>query len=87
MMNYQYFQVSNLRLKRIRICRFNYLINGQLVAKIIQSKEGNSAFTVLPAKSDNEVMFCLQSYQGLSIDRSLVYLSYLQDRINTQKIY
>ena len=73
MMNYQYFQVSNLRLKRIRICRFNYLINGQLVAKNIQSKEGNSAFTVLPAKSDSEVMFCLQSYQGLSIDRSLVY--------------
>ena len=27
--------------------------------------------TVLPAKSDSEVIFCLQSYQGL--DRSLVY--------------
>ena len=24
--------------------------------------------TVLPAKSDSDVMFCLQSYQGLMID-------------------
>ena len=29
--------------------------------------------TVLPAKSDSDIMFCLQSYQGLMIDRSLVY--------------
>ena len=29
--------------------------------------------TVLPAKSDSEVMFCLQGYQGLRINRSLVY--------------
>ena len=29
--------------------------------------------TVLSAKSDSEVMFCLQSYQGLKIDRSLLY--------------
>ena len=28
---------------------------------------------VLPAKSDSYVMFCLQSYQGLRIDGSLVY--------------
>ena len=28
---------------------------------------------VLPAKSDSDVMFCLQSYQGLMIDESLVY--------------
>ena len=27
--------------------------------------------TVLPAKSDSDVMFCLPSYQGLRIDRSL----------------
>ena len=43
--------------------------------------------TVLPAKSDRDFMFCLQSYQGLIIDRSLVYKSYPQDRINTQVIY
>ena len=42
---------------------------------------------VLPAKSDSDVMFCLQSYQGLMIDRSLVYLSYPQDRINTQVVH
>ena len=43
--------------------------------------------TVVPVKSDSDVMFCLQSYQGLRIDRSLVVLSYPQDRINTQVIY
>ena len=29
--------------------------------------------TVLPAKSDSDFMFCLQRYQGLIIDRWLVY--------------
>ena len=43
--------------------------------------------TVLPAKSDSDFMFCLQIYQRLIIDGSLVYLSYPQDRINTQVIY
>ena len=43
--------------------------------------------TVLPAKSDSDVMFCLQSYYGFIIDISLVYQSYSQDRINTQVIY
>ena len=36
----------------------------------------HSTCTVLPAKGDSDVMFCLQclrSYQGLIIDRSLVY--------------
>ena len=27
----------------------------------------------LPAKSDSDVMFCLQSYQALRMNRSLVY--------------
>ena len=30
-------------------------------------------YTVLPVKSDSDVMFCLQNYQGFIIDRSLVY--------------
>ena len=38
--------------------------------------------TVLPAKSESDVMFGLQSYQGLEIDRSLVFKSYPQDSIN-----
>ena len=42
---------------------------------------------LIPAKSDSDVMSCLQGYQGLRIDRSLVYLSYPQDRINTQVSY
>ena len=29
--------------------------------------------TVVPTKSDSDVMFCLQIYQGLIIGRSLVY--------------
>ena len=29
--------------------------------------------TVLPTKSDSDVMFCLQSYWGLILDSSLVY--------------
>ena len=33
----------------------------------------NKQFTVLPAKSDSDVIFCLQHYQGLIIVRSLVY--------------
>ena len=48
---------------------------------------GEVTVTVLPAKSVSDVMFCLQCYQGLRMDRSLVYLSYPQDRINTQLIY
>ena len=28
---------------------------------------------VLPAMSDSDVMFCLQSYHGIIIDRLLVY--------------
>ena len=29
--------------------------------------------TVLPAMSDSDVMFCLQTYHGIIIDRLLVY--------------
>ena len=32
--------------------------------------------TVLPAKSDSEVMFCIQIYQGLRIDRINTQVSY-----------
>ena len=42
--------------------------------------------TVLPAKSDSDVILCLQSYQRLIIDRSLLFYSYPHDRINTQVI-
>ena len=29
--------------------------------------------TIVPTESDSDVMFCLQSYHGLIINRSLVY--------------
>ena len=38
-----------------------------------------SGTTDLLAKRDSDVMFCLQSNQGLIIDISLVHLSYPQD--------
>ena len=37
---------------------------------------------VLPAKSDSDVMFCLQSYQWLIIDRSLVYYRLALAQVN-----
>ena len=53
--------------------------------------------TVLPAKSDSDVMLCLQSYRGLRIDRSLVYLiisegyddytSDLSIRVSSSEVY
>ena len=43
--------------------------------------------TVLPAKSDSDVMFCLQSYQGLRIERQLVDYSYPQDTFYYIYIY
>ena len=52
--------------------------------KLVNSSDKS---TILPAKSDSDDMFCLQSYQELVIDKSLVYLSYPVDRINTQVIY
>ena len=39
-------------------------------------RTADSSPTVLPAKSDSDVICCLQSVHGLIIDRSLVYLSY-----------
>ena len=51
------------------------LLNSLLtqLEKFISSFKEMLVSTVLPAKSDSDVMFCLQSYQGLRIDRSLVY--------------
>ena len=43
--------------------------------------------SVVPTKSDSDKIYCLQSYQSHIIDISLMYLSYPQDRINTQVIY
>ena len=42
---------------------------------------------VLPVKSDSGVMFLFTKLTRLRIDRSPVYQSYPQDRINTLVIY
>ena len=55
---------------------------------LVKKKNNKNTFsTVMPAKSDSDVMFRLYIYRGLRIDRSLVFSSYPQDRINTQVIY
>ena len=45
-----------------------------LLFKMHGDNNGSIYSTVLPAKSDSDVMFLLQSYQGLIIDSSLVLI-------------
>ena len=46
----------------------------EMTEKLLKATTFNGSIAnVLLAKSDSDVMFCLQSYQGLIIDRSLVY--------------
>ena len=49
-----------------------YQYDGFVSFNLPQSTK-NWKSTVLPPKSDSDAMFCLQSYHGLIIDRSLVY--------------
>ena len=48
-------------------------LTNQGIIDYMQNKGKLTPGTVLPAKSDRGVMFCLQSYQGRIIDRSRVY--------------
>ena len=57
--------------------------HGRLLDAYVISIKILRTFSVLLPKSDSDVMFCLQSFQGLIIDRSIAYESYPQDRINT----
>ena len=45
----------------------------KIITKKTSIKKKINPGTVLPAKSDSDILFCLQSYQGLIIDRPLVY--------------
>ena len=56
----------------------NKSADGEKAWKITQHAKSNINIrdittTVLQAKSNIDVMFCLQSYQGFRINRSLVY--------------
>ena len=56
--------------------RLFYTLKVILFCHIFLSVVGESnldIITVLPVKSDSDIMFCLQSYQGFMIDRSFVY--------------
>ena len=59
------------------IGRQAYISIGIIIAYIVAKVSGVSKIykctTVLPAKSDSCVMFCLQTNQGLIFNRSLVY--------------
>ena len=47
---------------------------GKQLSESLQKQMCKSCiYIVLPAKSDSDVMFCLQIYHGYIIDRSLVY--------------
>ena len=48
-------------------CMHRYMYHGKMVLYIL------SSITVLPANSDSDIKFCLQSYKGLKIDGSLMY--------------
>ena len=47
------------------------LLSSALRSTTVPTKDQND--TVVPAKSDSDVMFCLKSCQGLRINRSLEY--------------
>ena len=51
--------------------KLSFYIAGGYYYRIFE--EWPMSCTVLLAKSDSAIMFCKQSYQGLIIDRSLVY--------------
>ena len=40
-----------------------------MVVVFLESESGTKIATVMPAKSDSDFMYCLQSYQGLIIDK------------------
>ena len=52
---------------RIYTCVYMYVF----VYDFYEQNPEQMTLTVLPVNSDSVVMFCLQSYQGLIIDRSL----------------
>ena len=55
------------------IAIFTIVVLNLLIALFTNAYDAVKVSTVLPAKSDNDFMFCLQSYQELVSDRSLVY--------------
>ena len=44
-----------------------------MVIRFLLIQEGLLSVTVVPIRSDSDLMFCLESYQKFRIDRSLVY--------------
>ena len=57
------------------VCKFyqQTTLVGKELPNQFEKNHNEDPYTFLPAKSDSDVMFCLQSCQGLIIDRSLVH--------------
>ena len=73
-MDYPKYIVSNQKEEPISIQR----VKSSFLETSLAGPNENDNFdtppsTVLLAKNDSDVMFCLQSYKGLRIHRSLVY--------------
>ena len=60
-------RLSGKRITKEEVCGVDGIKCQRLV------RPNNVEGTVVPTKSDSGVMFCLQSYHGPRIDRSLVY--------------
>ena len=51
----------------------NYVLSEPSTSFLFVLYVSSKGSTVVPTKSNSDVMFCLQRYQGRRIDRSLVY--------------
>ena len=60
--------MRNFELFHLNISRPAFIVQREL----LKTQQQNT-HTVVPAKSDSDVMFCLQCYQGRIIDRSRMY--------------
>ena len=58
---------------RAEVTTLTQQLEGEATLKQELQAELSNVGTILPAKSDSDIMFCLQSYHGLIIDRPLVY--------------
>ena len=69
------------------MCRYGGMILCMHYLPISHKKDARLKLLSYQPRVTVNVCFGLQSYQGLKIERSLLYKSYPRDRINTQVIY
>ena len=62
-------QIQHCTITFRKVEMFSYFVSQQWHHHMLELAQT----TVLPAKSNSDVMFCLQSYKGFIIGKSLVY--------------